>query len=113
MRHEVNNLESSVVVQELEFAINCALYGVLSFLCSFHKFHSETSAFQFISFASLKKFKRLRLVRATHARHTNGDHCRLYPMLLHKNRSACNKINISILMKLNHCGETMVRGHSK
>ena len=28
MRHEVNNLESSVVVQELEFAINRALYGV-------------------------------------------------------------------------------------
>ena len=27
MRHEVNNLESSVVVQELEFAINRALYG--------------------------------------------------------------------------------------
>ena len=30
MRHEVNNLESSVVVQELEFAINRALYGLLS-----------------------------------------------------------------------------------
>ena len=30
VRHEVNNLESSVVVQELEFAINRALYGVLS-----------------------------------------------------------------------------------
>ena len=29
MRHEVNNLESSVVVQELEFAINRALYGFL------------------------------------------------------------------------------------
>ena len=29
VRHEVNNLESSVVVQELEFAINRALYGVL------------------------------------------------------------------------------------
>ena len=28
MRHEVNNLESSVLVQELEFAINRALYGV-------------------------------------------------------------------------------------
>ena len=28
VRHEVNNLESSVVVQELEFAINRALYGV-------------------------------------------------------------------------------------
>ena len=28
MRHEVNNLESSVVVQELEFAINHALYGL-------------------------------------------------------------------------------------
>ena len=27
MRHEVNNLESSVVVQELEFAVNRALYG--------------------------------------------------------------------------------------
>ena len=29
VRHEVNNLESSVVVQELEFAINRALYGLL------------------------------------------------------------------------------------
>ena len=29
VRHEVDNLESSVVVQELEFAINRALYGVL------------------------------------------------------------------------------------
>ena len=29
VRHEDNNLESSVVVQELEFAINRALYGVL------------------------------------------------------------------------------------
>ena len=28
VRQEVNNLESSVVVQELEFAINLALYGV-------------------------------------------------------------------------------------
>ena len=28
MRHEVNNSESSVVVQELEFAINRALYGL-------------------------------------------------------------------------------------
>ena len=27
VRHEVNNLESSVVVQELELAINLALYG--------------------------------------------------------------------------------------
>ena len=27
--HEVNSLESSVVVQELEFAINRALYGLL------------------------------------------------------------------------------------
>ena len=26
VRHEVNNVESSVVVQELEFAINLALY---------------------------------------------------------------------------------------
>ena len=31
VRHEVNNLESSVVLQELEFAINRALYG-LSYL---------------------------------------------------------------------------------
>ena len=31
VRHEVNNLESSVVVQELEFAINRALY--FFFLC--------------------------------------------------------------------------------
>ena len=29
VRHEVNNLESSVVVQELEFAINRALYVFL------------------------------------------------------------------------------------
>ena len=29
VRHEVNNLESSVVVQELELAINLALYGFL------------------------------------------------------------------------------------
>ena len=29
VRQEVNNLESSVVVQELEFAINCALCGLL------------------------------------------------------------------------------------
>ena len=29
VRHEVYNLESSVVVQELEFAINRALYGLL------------------------------------------------------------------------------------
>ena len=29
VRHEVNNLESSVVFQELEFAINLALYGFL------------------------------------------------------------------------------------
>ena len=29
VRQEVNNLESSVVVQELEFAINLALYGLL------------------------------------------------------------------------------------
>ena len=28
-RQEVNNFESSVVVQELEFAINLALYGLL------------------------------------------------------------------------------------
>ena len=28
VRHEVNNLESSVVVLELELAINLALYGV-------------------------------------------------------------------------------------
>ena len=28
-----------------------SLAKVKSFLCSFHKFHSETSAFQFISFA--------------------------------------------------------------
>ena len=28
MRHKVNNLESSVVVQELEFAINRALHGL-------------------------------------------------------------------------------------
>ena len=27
VRHKVNNLESSVVVQELELAINLALYG--------------------------------------------------------------------------------------
>ena len=32
VRHEVNNLESSVVVQELEFAINRALY-VFFFFC--------------------------------------------------------------------------------
>ena len=31
VRQEVNNLESSVVVQELEFAINLALYGLLKF----------------------------------------------------------------------------------
>ena len=30
VRHEVNNLESSIVVQELEFAINRALYGLFS-----------------------------------------------------------------------------------
>ena len=29
VRQEVNNLESSVVVQELDFAINLALYGLL------------------------------------------------------------------------------------
>ena len=29
VRQEVNNLESSVVVQELEFAINLPLYGLL------------------------------------------------------------------------------------
>ena len=29
VRHEVNNLESSVVVQELEFAMNLALKGLL------------------------------------------------------------------------------------
>ena len=29
MRQEVNNLESSVVVQELELAMNLALYGPL------------------------------------------------------------------------------------
>ena len=29
MRQEVNNFESSVVVQELEFAMNLALYGLL------------------------------------------------------------------------------------
>ena len=28
-RQEVNNFESSVVVQELEFAMNLALYGIL------------------------------------------------------------------------------------
>ena len=34
VRHEVNNLETSVVVQELEFAINRALYGLLWSLCN-------------------------------------------------------------------------------
>ena len=29
VRHEVNNYESCVVVQELELAINLALYGLL------------------------------------------------------------------------------------
>ena len=29
VRQEVNNFESSVVVKELEFAINLALYGLL------------------------------------------------------------------------------------
>ena len=29
MRQEVNNFESSVVVQELEFVMNLALYGLL------------------------------------------------------------------------------------
>ena len=29
VRHEVNNLESSVIVQELELAINLALYGFM------------------------------------------------------------------------------------
>ena len=29
VRHEVNNLESSVVIQELELAINLALQGFL------------------------------------------------------------------------------------
>ena len=29
VRQEVNNFENSVVVQELEFAINLALYGLL------------------------------------------------------------------------------------
>ena len=29
IRHKVNNLESSVVVQELELAINLTLYGFL------------------------------------------------------------------------------------
>ena len=29
VRQEVNNFESSVVVQELEFAMNIALYGLL------------------------------------------------------------------------------------
>ena len=29
VRHEINNLESSVVVQEREFAVNRALYGLL------------------------------------------------------------------------------------
>ena len=32
VRQEVNNLESSVAVQELEFAINLALYGLLGSL---------------------------------------------------------------------------------
>ena len=31
VRHEVNNLESSVVVQELELAINLALYVFMEF----------------------------------------------------------------------------------
>ena len=31
VRQEVNNFESSVVVQELEFAMNLALYGLLSY----------------------------------------------------------------------------------
>ena len=29
VRHEVNNFESSAVVQELEFVMNLALYGLL------------------------------------------------------------------------------------
>ena len=29
VRQEVNNFESSVVIQELEFAMNLALYGLL------------------------------------------------------------------------------------
>ena len=29
VRQEINNFESSVVVQELEFAINLGLYGLL------------------------------------------------------------------------------------
>ena len=29
VRHELNNLETSVVVQELDLAINLALYGIL------------------------------------------------------------------------------------
>ena len=32
LRQEINNLESSVVVQELEFAMNLALYGLLGSL---------------------------------------------------------------------------------
>ena len=32
VRQEVNNFESSVVVQELEFAMNLALYGLTSHL---------------------------------------------------------------------------------
>ena len=31
VRHEVDNLESSVVVQQLELAINIALYGFMEF----------------------------------------------------------------------------------
>ena len=38
VRHEVNNLESSVVVQELEFAINRALYVVFFFVFFFFLF---------------------------------------------------------------------------
>ena len=41
MRHEVNNLESSVVVQELEFAINRALYGLFYTVFSYFPFGFE------------------------------------------------------------------------
>ena len=58
VRHEVNNLESSVVVQELELAINLALYGFLwSLLSNLYNFwsHSSKSVVSFFIKTSLKR----------------------------------------------------------
>ena len=51
VRHEVNNLESSVVVQELEFAINRALYGLkICFVCAYKVEPNSNQSQDFISY---------------------------------------------------------------